>query len=205
MNARRRLFFAVTLLCFILLLSASSVGVVMATLNAQAKQGIFANYSGYDISASVSGCYFIENGEAKTLYADAEKNKKTIEFDAEEEDGVEKSFEHTGEIELNGARSIYFHYQITNKNKQNSSIYLYADIQLNELSNMGYYLDISTEKLSQKKLQNKEDWSDALTGIPFEIKAKETAHIYLKFFVLEDTQNAYTDGNVLFVMTSEQI
>lgn len=201
MKSKKKLVFAVTSLCFVLLISIFSVGFIMAAINVAAKSGITVSYNAYNVDATATGFYFVSGKDKVDLYTDEAQTNTLVEFSPDEETGIEKSFQPTGEIDLAGAKPVYFHYTLTNRSSE-EPIYMYLYTEINAMTNLNVYGEANTVDFAQNQLESKTSWGGLPEGKVYEIPSNGVLHIYLKFFVLDDTVDAYAEGGVAFTLSS---
>jgi len=210
MTSKKKLTIAIVSLCILLIVATTSVVLILAAINATVKSGITVRYTAHNVDATVGISYKITGQDSVTMYVDQEKTVSLIEFSPSEDSGVEKAFQPTGEIDIGPTDKIVFTMVVENRH---STDLLYLDTTMlnagfTALSNMmvdsGVYTSPLADPENEEKYQigsNAPGFISGSGGV-YTVQPSSKIYCYLRFWVVEDTQDALVEGLFPFGLSS---
>ncbi|MBQ3047730.1 MAG: hypothetical protein IJD48_01800 [Clostridia bacterium] len=209
MTSKRKFTIAGLAFFLVFVFAVGSLALIMAALNATVSSGIVISYSAKNIDAAVSISYKITDQDPVTMYVDEQRTESVIEFYPDEESGVTKSFQPTGNIEIGPTDKIVFTMIVTNRSSVND---LYLDTSMlnggfSTLTNMSVESGLSHYSLFDPETEELLVGEDVEGFIPnsggvYTIEPTKTLYCYLRFYVRNDIEDARVEAEFPFYLSS---
>jgi len=198
MASKKKLIIAIVSLCFVLTVAITSIVLVLAALNATVKSGITIKYTAYNVNATVTATYKVTGQEEVVVYTDSGNTNSTLKFNSSDKTGVEKTFQPTGSIDIGPTDYLIFHYKFTNDDNLAPMYITSFEFADNVLMNIDADCTfVSTELADPETAEYEYPDAEYIT-----VQPGETLHGYFRFWIYNDVEDAYLDGNMIFELSS---